>query len=114
MIPGNTSNSYESVWMRRFQDSDDNSRFLLKVLSIVLLLLSVFEVSAIERRRPQVTEDLSYFFYPLAYQVPGLGAGQGLFGIVINGLCNGSTISLLGVVGDAVINAIVRGASTFR
>ena len=100
--------------MRAFQDCGDSSGFSRRMLSIVLLLLSVFEVLAIERRRPQVTEDLSYFFYPLAYQVPGLGAGQGLFGIVINGLCNGSTISLLGVVGDAVINAIVRGASKFR
>ena len=45
-----------------------------------------------ERRRPQVTDDLSYFFYPLAYQVPGLGAGQGLRGTVINGLGSGSTI----------------------
>ena len=114
MIPGNISNSNKSAWIRCSHDSDDNSKFLLKVLLIVLLLLSLFEVFAIERRRPQITEDLSYFFYPLAYQVPGLGAGQGLFGIVINGLCNGSTISLLGVVGDAVINAIVRGASKFR
>ena len=107
MIPGNTSNSYESAWMRCFQDSDDNSRFLLKVLSIVLLLLSVFEVFAIERRRPQITEDLSYFFYPLAYQVPGLGAGQGLGSTVINGLGNGSTISLLGVRGDIEVDSIV-------
>ena len=74
---------------------------------MALLLLSVVEVSAIERRRPQVTEDLSYFFYPLAYQVPGLGAGQGLGGTVINGLGNGSTISLLGVRGDIEVDSIV-------
>ena len=79
----------------------------MKVLSIVLLLLSVFEVFAIERRRPQITEDLSYFFYPLAYQVPGLGAGQGVGGTVIHGLGNGSTLSLLGVRGDIEVDSIV-------
>ena len=93
--------------MKRLQDCDSNLGFSLRVLSVALLLLSVVEVSAIERRRPQVTEDLSYFFYPLAYQVPGLGAGQGLGGTVINGLGNGSTISLLGVRGDIEVDSIV-------
>ena len=93
--------------MKRLQDCDSNLGFSLRVLSVALLLLSVVDVSAIERRRPQVTEDLSYFFYPLAYQVPGLGAGQGLGGTVINGLGNGSTISLLGVRGDIEVDSIV-------
>ena len=45
-----------------------------------------------ERWRPQVTDDPSYFFYPLVYRVPGLGAGQSLGGTVTNGLGSGSTI----------------------
>ena len=107
MISRNASSSYKLAWMKPFHNCDSHLGFLFRVLLVVLLPLSVFEVSAIERRRPQVTDDISYFFYPLAYQVPGLGAGQGLGGTVINGLGDGSTISLLGVRGDIEVNSIV-------
>ena len=46
----------------------------------LLILSSVIseEVFGIERRNKQDSDEISYFIYPLVYQVPGLGTGDGV------------------------------------
>jgi len=38
----------------------------------------------IERRNKQDDDEISYFIYPLVYQVPGLGTGDGVGATVGN------------------------------
>lgn len=55
---------------------------------LFLLILSTLisqEVLGIERRNEQDDDEISYFIYPLVYQVPGLGAGDG-FGATVGNL----------------------------
>ncbi|GIT04415.1 MAG: hypothetical protein CM1200mP28_16740 [Deltaproteobacteria bacterium] len=51
-----------------------------KAITIILLLFQNFlfteGIMGIERRKKQVSDEISYFIYPLIYQVPGLGAGK--------------------------------------
>ena len=52
-------------------------------------------VFGIERRKKQVSDEISYFIYPLIYQVPGLGSGNGAGATFVNLVGDGSTLSLL-------------------
>ena len=54
----------------------------------------------IERRKKQVNDEISYFIYPLVYQVPGLGAGNGAGATVVNLIGDGSTLNLLRIKGE--------------
>ena len=66
-----------------------------KAITIILLLIQNFLVTevvmGIERRKKQVSDEISYFIYPLIYQVPGLGAGNGAGATVVNLIGDGST-----------------------
>ena len=62
-----------------------NSTSLFQYFSL-LILSSVIsqEVLGIERRNKQDDDEISYFIYPLVYQVPGLGTGDGVGATVGN------------------------------
>ena len=62
-----------------------NSTRLFQFL-FLLILSSVIsqEVLGIERRNKQDDDEISYFIYPLVYQVPGLGTGDGVGATVGN------------------------------
>lgn len=76
---------------------------------LILLFLSNTALSQriVERRKQQFESEISYFLYPLVYQVPGLGSGKGLGGTITNLLGEGSTLSLLGIRGDIEIDSLV-------
>ena len=61
----------------------------------------------IERRKQQVNDEISYFIYPLAYKVPGLGSGQGLGASIVNFLGNGSTLNAFRIQGDIDVDSLV-------
>jgi len=79
--------------------------------TIILLLIQSFIsteiIFGIERRKNQVSDEISYFIYPLIYQVPGLGAGNGAGATVINLIGDGSTLSLLKIKGEIEVDSIV-------
>ena len=52
-------------------------------------------------------DEISYFIYPLIYQVPGLGAGNGAGATVVNLIGDGSTLSLLKIKGDIEVDSVV-------
>ena len=60
-----------------------------------------------ERRRKQFNGEISYFLYPLIYQVPGLGSGKGVGGTITSLLGEGSTLSLLGIRGEIELDSLV-------
>ena len=77
---------------------------------LFLLILSTLisqEVLGIERRNKQDDDEISYFIYPLVYQVPGLGAGDGFGATVGNLLGDGSTLSLLRIKGEIEVDSII-------
>ena len=76
--------------------------FLL-ILSTVISL----GVLGIERRNKQDSDEISYFIYPLVYQVPGLGAGDGVGATVGNLLGDGSTLSLFRIKGEIEVDSII-------
>ena len=53
-------------------------RFCLVCLATLFLFSDAFAQDFIRKRRPKPSEDpLSYFIYPIAYSVPGVGQGTG-------------------------------------
>ena len=82
-----------------------------KAITITLLLIQNFLVTegvmGIERRKKQVSDEISYFIYPLIYQVPGLGAGNGAGATFVNLIGDGSTLSLLRIKGEIEVDSIV-------
>ena len=75
----------------------------------LLILSSVISqgVLGIERRNKQDDDEISYFIYPLVYQVPGLGAGEGVGATVGNLLGDGSTLSLFRIKGEIEVDSII-------
>ena len=75
----------------------------------LLILSSVIsqEVLGIERRNRQENDEISYFIYPLVYQVPGLGAGDGVGATVGNLLGDDSTLSLFRIKGEIEVDSII-------
>ena len=75
----------------------------------LLILSSVIseEVFGIERRNKKDSDEISYFIYPLIYQVPGLGAGEGVGATVGNLLGDGSTLSLFKIKGEIEVDSII-------
>ncbi len=61
---------------------------------------------AIDRRKKADDEELSWFFYPLAYTVPGVGSGEGFGGTMVNLLGGGSTMSLIGIRGEMEVDSV--------
>jgi hypothetical protein len=82
------------------------SLFLFFFLLIISSLISQ-EVRGIERRNNQDNFEISYFIYPLVYQVPGLGAGDGVGATVGNLLGDGSTLSLFRIKGEIEVDSII-------
>jgi hypothetical protein len=80
-------------------------------ITIILLLIHGFiltnQVLGIERRKKQISEEISYFIYPLIYQVPGLGSGNGAGATIVNLFGDGSTLSLLKIKGEIEVDSIV-------
>ena len=64
-------------------------------------------VFGIERRKKQVSDEISYFIYPLIYQVPGLGSGNGAGATFVNLVGDGSTLSLLKIKGEMRLIALL-------
>ncbi len=77
------------------------------VLIIILVVAFSVTVTAIERRKKKDTEEISYFLYPLAYSVPGVGSGEGAGGTITNLIGGGSTLSLLRIRGEMEVDSIV-------
>ena len=81
------------------------------VITIILLLIQSFLITemvfGIERRKKQVSDEISYFIYPLIYQVPGLGSGNGAGATFVNLVGDGSTLSLLKIKGEIEVDSIV-------
>ena len=85
---------------------------ILRCLVIIIFFLMTHLVWAdglgwIERRKQQVNDEISYFIYPLAYKVPGLGSGQGIGASIINFLGNGSTLNAFRIQGDIDVDSLV-------
>jgi len=59
---------------------------LIKILCLTLLLVQVVDALAepVARRRDQFNKDYSYFIYPLAGEIPGLGNFHGIGTSVLN------------------------------
>ena len=78
---------------------------------VLLLLIMIFlfshQVLGIERRNKSENDEISYFFYPLVYKVPGLGAGEGGGATVVNLLGDGSTLSLVRIKGDIEVDSFI-------
>ena len=57
-------------------------------ITFIIILIQSFLITGvvfgIERRKKQVSDEISYFIYPLIYQVPGLGSGNGAGATVVN------------------------------
>ncbi|MBF0239415.1 MAG: hypothetical protein HQM12_17065 [SAR324 cluster bacterium] len=79
-----------------------------RVLFLFIIFSTIVHTAlAIERRNKQEKEEISYFFYPLVYQVPGLGSGDGGGATVVNLLGNGSTLSLLQIQGEIEVDSVI-------
>ena len=81
--------------------------FLILVFIYLLISYPVMSQGLVERRKKQFDNEISYFLYPLIYQVPGLGSGNGAGGTITNLLGNGSSLSLLGIRGEIELNSLV-------
>jgi hypothetical protein len=83
--------------------------FMLKRTALIILLVALFSgtIMAIERRKEKDTDEISYFLYPLAYSVPGVGSGEGAGGTITNLIGGGSTLSLLRIRGEMEVDSIV-------
>ncbi|MGK5091417.1 hypothetical protein WDW89_05280 [Deltaproteobacteria bacterium TL4] len=79
------------------------------VLLILLQCCLPYEVFALffERRTKPVDGENSYFFYPVAYTVPGFGAGAGLGWTATEVLGEGSDITLLHAEGDWAFDSAI-------
>ena len=81
--------------------------FLFLVFIYLLISDSVMSQGLVERRKKQFDNEISYFLYPLIYQVPGLGSGNGIGGTITNLLGYGSSLSILGIRGEIEINSLI-------
>ena len=52
-------------------------------LIFLIIASEVFSQGIVERRVNKEDSELSYFLYPLIYQVPGLGSGEGAGGTIV-------------------------------
>ena len=77
------------------------------ILFLIILCLSIDTAFSIERRKKIDDDEISYFFYPLAYTVPGIGSGEGAGGTVVNLFGDGSTINLIKIQGDMEVDSII-------
>ena len=85
-----------------------NFTSLFQFLFLLILSSLISQgVLGIERRNKQDDDEISYFIYPLVYQVPGLGAGEGVGATVGNLLGDGSTLSLLRIKGEIEVDSII-------
>ncbi len=84
-----------------------NSKKIRIILPLIQILIFTDLVLGIERRKKQVSDEISYFIYPLIYQVPGLGSGNGAGTTLINLVGEGSTLSLLKIKGEIEVDSIV-------
>ena len=81
--------------------------FLVLVIAFQFLSNSLISKELVERRKKNKTDKISYFLYPLVYQVPGLGSGNGGGATITNLLGDGSNLSILGVRGEIEVNSII-------
>jgi len=81
--------------------------FCLFILIFIVIPEYLIAQGLVERRKKEFENKLSYFLYPLIYQVPGLGSGNGIGGTITNILGDGSTLSLLGIRGEIELNSLV-------
>ncbi len=85
---------------------------IFRILFLIITLILSQTTLTIERRNPEDRDDytgekeISYFFYPLIYTIPGIGSGEGLGATSVHLLGDDSTINVLQIRGDMEVDAI--------
>ncbi len=83
------------------------------ILFALVFCLASQSALAIERRDPEDRDgyagakENSYFLYPLAYSIPGIGSGSGAGGTIVHLLGDDSTLSLIRIRGEYEVDSVL-------